>query len=68
MKILFRKLLRKLGFKWCDGCGRCIWFSKETLRWADGVDYNEDGSPYLTGYTAPACEHCRLYAENNPYG
>lgn len=63
MNKLIYKIARLFRIKFCDSCEKCVWWSKKTLRWADGVDYDEDGSPYLTGYTAPACDDCIAYAE-----
>ncbi len=62
MKKYLYKILHKLGIRFCQ-CGKCVWFSKQTLRWSDGVDYNEDGSPYFCGYTAPACQNCIAYSQ-----
>ena len=67
IKKLFYKILHKIGLRWCESCGKFIGFSKQTLMWAGGVDYNEDGSSYLAGYTAPACENCIGFAEKHQF-
>ena len=60
MKKYLYKILRKIGFKWCN-CGKFIWFSKKTLRWIESPK-----DEY--GYTAPACDNCIFYAsEKYPY-
>ena len=54
MKKAIYKIARFLGIRFCNGCGRCIWFSKDMARWADSPD---------DSYSAPICGGCRYYYE-----
>ena len=50
------KIAKLFGIKFCGCCGKCIWWSKKTLRLTDDP---ED----TTGYIAPICENCQFFFE-----
>ena len=52
------KIEKLLKIKRCYGCGKMMWW------WDKGVlRYIED--PDDLGFVAPACSHCRRYAEKH---
>lgn len=56
IKLIIEKFLK---IKRCYGCGHIIFWQKGVLR------YIED--PDNLGFVAPACSHCRRYAERHQY-
>ena len=52
-----RKIAKLFGIRFCY-CGKCVWWSKETLRYIEDPDD-------IIGFTAPACFSCLAYAEKN---
>jgi hypothetical protein len=54
----YKQLARKfLGINYCYQCGKCIWWSKDKLRYIEDVKSD--------GFLAPACQECIAYSENH---
>ena len=57
-RLYYRWLKNLFGIRFCNGCGKCIWWNKETLRFIESPK-----DEY--GYSAPACSSCIAYSEEN---
>ena len=51
-----KQVARIIGIQYCYNCGKCIWWSKQKLR------YYEDSKS--NGFLAPVCQECLTLSEH----